>query len=223
MKRIGHLLERIAERGNLALAFWKAARGRRHSNTARRFARGLDETLSILLREILDGSVSSGQYLRFVVFDPKQRTIHAAPFRERVLHHAIMNVCGPVFERDAIQDSFACRTGKGNSAALERARYFAARHRYFLKLDIRLLPTSQGMPFLGFRIMPDRVLLGRRARRRFRSRLAVYERAYGDGSMGAAELQRRVMALVAHTDQAHCRSWRRQVLVARSVPEERVP
>jgi retron-type reverse transcriptase len=63
--------------------------------------------------------------------------IHAAPFRDRVLHHAIMNVCEPIFERAQIFDSYACRKGKGTRAALFRAREFARRYPCYLKLDIR--------------------------------------------------------------------------------------
>ena len=67
----------------------------------------------------------------------KERLITAPCFRERVLHHAIMNVCEPVFERWLIDDTFAGRKGKGRLAALDRARRFAAGHGYFLKLDVR--------------------------------------------------------------------------------------
>ena len=63
--------------------------------------------------------------------------ITAPCFRERVLHHAIMNVCEPVFERRLIADTFACRRGKGRLAALDRARHFARGWAFFLKLDVR--------------------------------------------------------------------------------------
>ena len=78
-----------------------------------------------------------GVYHQFTIFDPKERLITAPCFRERVLHHAIMNVCEPVFERWLIADTFACRKGKGRIVALERARTFAGRFPFFLKFDIR--------------------------------------------------------------------------------------
>jgi hypothetical protein len=65
-----------------------------------------------------------GHYRFFQVFDPKQRSICAASFPERVLHHAIMNVCEPLLDAYAIYDSYACRKGKGNRKALERARIY---------------------------------------------------------------------------------------------------
>ena len=66
---------------------------------------------------MLGGRVRVGDYHYFTIHDPKERTICAAHFRERVLHHAVMNVCEPVLERAAVFDSYACRKGKGQLAA----------------------------------------------------------------------------------------------------------
>jgi RNA-directed DNA polymerase len=65
------------------------------------------------------------------------RLITAPCFRDRVFHHALTLICEPVFERFLIADTFACRWGKGRVASVERARSFARRHPWFLKLDIR--------------------------------------------------------------------------------------
>jgi hypothetical protein len=137
MKRVGHLLERIAEPENLRLAFWKAARGKRAKVEVRQFQAGLADELRRMRDGLLAGDYPIGCFHRFIVHDPKERVIHAAAFPERVLHHAIMNVCEPVFERAAIYDSYACRKGKGQWAALARAGRFAHGAAFFLKLDIR--------------------------------------------------------------------------------------
>lgn len=63
--------------------------------------------------------------------------ICAASFPERVLHHAIMNVCHPVFESFQIYDSYATRPGKGQYAALDRAKHYNKQYRWFCKLDVR--------------------------------------------------------------------------------------
>jgi RNA-directed DNA polymerase len=163
MKRAGYLLDRIANHENLVLAFWRAAKGRRNSGDARRFAAGLDRKCGRLAREILDGSVDVGCYRTFVIHDPKRRRIHAAAFRERVLHHAIMNVCGAHFERGAIEESHACRLGKGTGSALSSARGFARKGGFFLKLDIRAYFNSVRHDVLRTRIarlFKDRDLLG---------------------------------------------------------------
>ena len=137
MKRHGQLLERVAEMENLRRAFHQACRGKRGKAEVQNYAAHLDERLAELRAQLLEGRVPVGRYHYFRIHDPKERLICAASFPERVLHHALMNVCDPVLERAAIGDSFACRTGKGRTAALARAQEFARRFPWFLKLDVR--------------------------------------------------------------------------------------
>lgn len=137
MKRAGHLYERIAEPENLRQAFIKAIRGKRGKAEVVAYAANLDEHLRRLRDELLSGAVPVGNYHYFTVHDPKEREICAASFPERVLHHAIMNICEPVLERYAIHDSYACRTGKGMHAAVRRAQEFTRQYMWYLKLDIR--------------------------------------------------------------------------------------
>ena len=70
-------------------------------------------------------------------FDPKERQISVAPFRDRVLHHALMSLCEPVFERYAVHDTYACRKGKGSHRAVARAQAHSRRFAWFVKLDVR--------------------------------------------------------------------------------------
>ena len=72
-----------------------------------------------------------------MIFDPKERLITAPCFEERVVHHAIMNVVEPHLDRWLIDDTFACRKGKGRIVCLLRAQYSPSEHPWFLKLDIR--------------------------------------------------------------------------------------
>ncbi len=137
MKRAGNLLERIAEPENLRQAFLKAVRGKRGKVEAIEYAARLDENLRRLRGQILSGALDVGHYHFFTVHEPKERTICAASFPERVLQHALMNVCEPVLERFAISDSYACRTGKGMHRAVRRAQEFARIFPWHLKLDIR--------------------------------------------------------------------------------------
>ena len=78
-----------------------------------------------------------GRFRQFVIRDPKERIISAPPFAERVLHHALMNVCEPHLERWLIPDTFACRAGKGRDRRSRSRRHFAGRFPFFFKLDIR--------------------------------------------------------------------------------------
>lgn len=137
MNRAGNLYERIAEPENLRLAFIKSIRGKRGKADVIAYTKDLDKNLRLLRDQLLSNRVDVGHYHFFTVHEPKERLICAASFPERVLHHAIMNVCEPVLERYAIHDSYACRTGKGMHAAVLRSQAFTRRYAWYLKLDIR--------------------------------------------------------------------------------------
>ncbi len=96
----------------------------------------LEHEVVALHRELSEGSYRHGPYHYFQVRDPKTRTVAAAPFRDRVVHHAIVRVIEPLFERRFIEDSYACRRGKGNHAAMRRAAAFARRFEYALECDV---------------------------------------------------------------------------------------
>ncbi|MBN1467018.1 RNA-directed DNA polymerase [candidate division KSB1 bacterium] len=137
MRRQGHLIEKIADLENLELAFYKAQKGKSVKREVIEYAQNLYANLFDLQQQLLSGCVKIGNYHFFTIYDPKQRLICAAPFGQRVLHHALMNVCHPHFEKVQIYDSYACRIDKGTYAALERAKHYNKRHRWFLKLDFR--------------------------------------------------------------------------------------
>ena len=136
MKRANDLYRWIAEPENLRLAFWKAQRGKGHRPEVQAFRAELEKRLQEMREALQDRAVPVGDYHYFTVRDPKERQICAAAFRERVLHHAILNVCEPIFERYAIDDTYACRPGKGTHRAVVRAQYFARRFPFCVKMDI---------------------------------------------------------------------------------------
>jgi hypothetical protein len=137
MKRKNHLCSTIPTRENLCLAFWKAARGKQDRKDVIAFRRDFESNIQRLRDGLLRHDPEIGRYRFFMVYDPKPRSICAADFPERVLHHAVMNVCEPVLESYAIFDSYACRKGKGNRKALARTQAFSRKHDWYLKLDIR--------------------------------------------------------------------------------------
>lgn len=162
MKRIGNLWPSICERSNLQDAFYKAAKGKRDRGEVGEFVAGLEGNLAAVRRQLRDGSYRLGDHRRFTVHDPKEREIHAAPFSQRVIHHAVMNVCEPHIERRLIHHSYACRKGKGQYAALDAALKNARRYPFYLKLDIRKyfdsIPHERAIEQLG-RIFKDRPLM----------------------------------------------------------------
>jgi len=113
MQRQAVSLAALAARDNLLLATWKAARGKRHRPAVARFLANLDARLDALADDILEEGAPRGRCRRFTIHDPKRRIITAAYLSDRVLHHAILNLAEPRFERMLVDSSYACRPGKG--------------------------------------------------------------------------------------------------------------
>jgi len=137
MKRHKHLFEQVCSFENLHAAAISAMRGKKGKRPAAAFFANLEEELVALRSELLSGNYQHGDYHYFQIHEPKERTVAAAPFRDRVVHHAVVRVVEPLFEGRFIEDSFACRKGKGTHAAMRRAAQFARRYPYALKCDIR--------------------------------------------------------------------------------------
>ncbi len=96
-----------------------------------------------LWHELNSGSYRPGHSIAFIIDKPVKRKIFAAPFRDRVVHHLIINKLNPLFEAEFIYDSYASRVGKGTLSAVRRLERFIrscsanyTRNAYVLKLDI---------------------------------------------------------------------------------------
>ncbi len=122
MKRVGHLWPELTSFANLLGAAQAVAKGKRRRPDVAAFQFHLEPYLFELRAELLDGSYRPGPYRTFPIRDPKERLISAAPFRDRVVHHAFTRVVEPIFERRFSPYSFACRKGMGTHAALDVAR-----------------------------------------------------------------------------------------------------
>ena len=129
-------LGEIAAWDNLQLATWKAAQGKRSRPDVACFIAGLDDRLEQLHADILAERVPYGQYRSFVIHDPKLRQIHAACFEDRVLHHAIMNLAEPVFEKSLVPSTYACRPGKGVHLAVSQVQRNLQRYPWFVQVDV---------------------------------------------------------------------------------------
>ena len=137
MKRLGNLWDELTSFENLLRAARLAAQGKRQRTDVAGFALDLEGELLRLRRELIEEEYRPGAYRSFQISDPKPRTISAAPFRDRVVHHALTAVLEPVFERRFSQDSYACRQGFGTHRALRRAKEGMRRQRFVLKCDVR--------------------------------------------------------------------------------------
>ncbi len=137
MKRRRIDLNDVATYANLAAAAQKAARGKHRRRQVRSFFNRFDDNINRLGRDILNGNVPAGNLKSFRIFDPKERIIHAACFKDRVLHHALMNLAGPVLDRALVASSFACRPGKGIHSAAAYVQSKLRKHPWYVKIDIQ--------------------------------------------------------------------------------------
>lgn len=137
MKRIGALWPQVTSFENLFLAWRKARRGKSKRHAVSHFGLNVERELLQLQRELQDGSYEPGEYRRFTIYERKPRQISAAPFRDRVVHHALMNVIEPALDRRFIDDCYACREGRGVHAAVNRYQSWAQRYAWVLKLDVQ--------------------------------------------------------------------------------------
>ncbi|MBD3335742.1 MAG: RNA-dependent DNA polymerase [Candidatus Eisenbacteria bacterium] len=137
MRRVGDLFDRACSFENLLAAARRAARGTSKTAEVAGFLLDLEPEVLRLERELRNGSYAPGEYRTFVVRDPKTRQITVAPFRDRVVHHALCATIEPALERFYISHSYACRREKGTLRAVMQAQRLARRHAYFLKLDVK--------------------------------------------------------------------------------------
>jgi retron-type reverse transcriptase len=137
MKRAGGLWPGVVSWRNLCSAFRRAARGKGNRPDVAVFRLEWEARLIELQRELLEGSYTPGGYRTFQVREPKPRQISAAPFRDRIVHHALTQVLEPVFDGRLVPQSYACRTGLGTHRALEAAAGGCRAYPYVLQCDIR--------------------------------------------------------------------------------------
>jgi retron-type reverse transcriptase len=138
-----NIWERIVNFENIFKGYCAAARGRRYRAAVLDYRQHLEENIINVLNQLAWKQWKPARFKEFYIHDPKKRLISAPPFKDRVVHHALVQVITPLFERKFISDSFACRAGKGTHAAKQRVESFAATaHKkwgeyYVLKGDIK--------------------------------------------------------------------------------------
>lgn len=124
MKRHGNLYHKIITFENICEAYRKAALGRRYTYEVLSFRNNLEENLIAIQEDLVTRTYQPGRYWTFNLYEPKKRMIYVSPFRDRVIHHAIMNVIEPIWNHLFIYDSYACRKMKGSHDAMYRVVKF---------------------------------------------------------------------------------------------------
>ncbi|NCO34652.1 MAG: hypothetical protein AUJ92_08415 [Armatimonadetes bacterium CG2_30_59_28] len=150
MKRHKQLFDEICSFENLVRAARKAQRGKRFVAATALFNHQLERELLRLQDELVTQTYRPGPYNEFYINDPKRRLIRAAPYRDRVVHHALCNVIEPIFDRTFIHDSYSCRAAKGTHAAADRLQVFMQTNTHALKCDI-----SKYFPSIDHQILKE--------------------------------------------------------------------
>lgn len=143
-----HLYQRLTSFASLYSAAHRAQRGKRYRPSVLAFNANLEAELLKLQAELRAFAYQPGPYRQFRIRDPKPRLISAAPYRDRVVHHALCAAIVPPLERRFHRGSHANRLGYGTHRALHHFTVAAARHRWVLQADVRLYFPSIDLTIL---------------------------------------------------------------------------
>lgn len=137
MKTWKNLFPEIVSLGNLYAAAAKARKRKTRKGYVENFGLRREREIRRMQEALMAESWRPSRYRQFQIHDPRTRLISAAPFADRVVHHALCAVIEPILQRRFVYDSYSCQKGKGTERARERCRGYTNRFRYVLKGDIR--------------------------------------------------------------------------------------
>jgi len=124
-KTYNNLYSKIISLDNLILAWKKARKGKTKKDYVIEFEADLIGNLLKLQEELKNQTYKPKPLTTFILRDPKTRKISKSDFRDRIVHHALVRIIEPIFDKTFIYDSCANRLGKGNLFALRRFYEFA--------------------------------------------------------------------------------------------------
>lgn len=139
MKRFNNLYDAATTRAALYAAYHEACKDKKSAYACFTFEKSLSFHIEELHTRLANGTYNPKPYHQFYVYEPKRRLISAPAFRDRVVQHAVYQAIQPIFDRCFIDQSFACRPGKGTHLASDYIQYAlqqAPRDSYVLQLDI---------------------------------------------------------------------------------------
>lgn len=163
-RTVSGLYEQIVSYDNLYAAYLAARKGKRYRGAAATYGAHLEENLINLHNHLVWRTWRPGRAHEFRVYEPKQRDIQAPPFADRIVHHALVRVVEPIFERGFIHHSYACRKGKGAQRAVAAVQgmlrsaqaEYGTRDLWVIKADIKAYFASIGHDTL-FRLIRRRI------------------------------------------------------------------
>lgn len=151
MKRHGNLWNKITCPENLHLAYRRARQGKGWQRHVKWFERGVNGNLLRLQKLLCTHSFNTAQYKKKTIYEPKQRDIYVLPFYpDRIVQHALLQVIAPLWDATFIEQSYACRQGRGMHQASQQTMQHVRRYKYFFKADI-----SKFYPSINHDILMD--------------------------------------------------------------------
>ncbi len=138
MKTHRHLWEQFISPENFDLAAKKAVRGKKSKADINKFLANRAEKLDALRKLVASGKFKTSQYRIKKIFEPKERYIYVLPlYPDHIVHHALINILGPIWQKMFIRDSYACIPGRGLRDASLRVMKLMRENEYVLQCDIR--------------------------------------------------------------------------------------
>ena len=138
MKRYKHLWDDFISMENLELAAKKAVKSKKNKIAVKHFLDNKDVLLKKLQSDLINGKFKTSHYKTFTIYEPKKRIIYKLPlYPDHIVHHALINILGPIWQSTFINDSYACIPGKGLHKASNRVMHFIRKYKYVLQCDIR--------------------------------------------------------------------------------------
>lgn len=164
MKRFKHLWDDFISMENLELAAKKAVKSKKSKRATKRFLANKTELLKQLQQSLINGTFNTSEYKIRKIFEPKERLIYILPlYPDHIVHHALINILGPIWQSTFIRDSYACIPGKGLHKASKAIMHFIRRNKYVLQCDIRkFYPSINHKVMINIikRKIADKKLLG---------------------------------------------------------------
>lgn len=129
---------------NLLQCYYECRERKRYTIDAAKFELNFEKELLKLEKELRNRTYYPGRSVCFVVTEPKPREVFAANFKDRVVHHLLVNYLEPIWEPKFIGQSYSCRKGKGAHKAIgDLKRYIRKvsenfqKKAYFLQTDVQ--------------------------------------------------------------------------------------
>lgn len=138
MKRHGNLWEKITHPDNLYLAFTKARKGKGWHRSIREFEKDIEGNLLKLQKLLCEGNFNTAKYATKTIYEPKERILYKLPFYpDRIVQHALLQIVIPIWDGVMIEESYACRVGRGMHTASKKTMEHVRKYKYCMKADIR--------------------------------------------------------------------------------------